>query len=75
MTKAMEDFIRNYLLTHGYPLTESNRERARKVLSAHPEPNPDLIGSSAHERTALLDRGMGISASWLRVMRMHQSWR
>jgi hypothetical protein len=60
MSKAMEDFIENYLLTRGYPLTEANRERARKVSAQHPEPDPDLIGRSAQERIALLDRQMGI---------------
>ena len=59
MSQAMEDFIESYLLTRGYPLTDSNRERARKVSAQHSEPNPDLIGSSAPERIALLDRKMG----------------
>jgi hypothetical protein len=52
----MEDFIENYLFTRGYPLTDANRDCARKILAQHPEPNPDLIGSSASERIALLDR-------------------
>jgi hypothetical protein len=60
MSKAMEDFIERYLLARGYPLSDVNRERARKVLGQHPEPNPDLIGSSAQERMALLDRQMRI---------------
>jgi hypothetical protein len=60
MSRAMEDFIENYLLRRGYPLTEGNRERARKILALHPEPNPDLIGWSEPERTTLLDRRMGI---------------
>jgi hypothetical protein len=60
MSKAIEDFIENYLLTHGYPLVDANRERARKILAQHPEPHFDLIGSSALERIALLDRKMGI---------------
>jgi len=60
MSKAMEEFIENYLLRRGYPLTEANRERARRILAQHPEPNPDLIGWSAPERIALLDRMMGI---------------
>ena len=60
MTRAIEEFIENYLLRRGYPLTEANRARARKVLAQHPEPNPDLIGWSAMERIALLDREMGI---------------
>jgi hypothetical protein len=60
MSKAMEDFIESYLLTRGYPLSDANRERARKILGQHPEPNPDLIGSSAQERMVLLDRKMRI---------------
>ena len=60
MSKAMEDFIETYLLTKGYPLSDANRERAREILGQHPEPNPDLIGSSAHERIVLLDRKMRI---------------
>jgi hypothetical protein len=60
MSKAMEDFIETYLLTRGYPLSDGNRERARNALGQHPEPNPDLIGSSAQERIALLDRRMRI---------------
>lgn len=56
MSQAMEDFIENYLLTHGYPLTDSNRERARNVLANH----PDLAGLSTQDRTALLDRMMRI---------------
>jgi hypothetical protein len=60
MSQAMEEFIENYLLEHGYPLTDANRESARKILAQHPEPNPDLIGSSASERIALLDRQMRI---------------
>jgi hypothetical protein len=58
MTQAIEEFIENYLLTRGYPLTDANRECARKILGQHPEPNPDLIGSSAQERIAMLDRNM-----------------
>jgi len=60
MSQAMEDFIENYLLRRGCPLTEANRERARKILAQHPEPNPDLIGWSAPERITLLDQRMGI---------------
>ena len=60
ISQALEDFIENYLLRRGYPLTEANRERARKILAQHPEPNPDLIGWSAPERITLLDQRMGI---------------
>jgi len=60
LSNAIEDFIENYLLARGYPLTDSNRERARRILAQHPESDPDLIGSSAKERIALLDRKMGI---------------
>jgi hypothetical protein len=60
MSKAIEDFIENNLPTRGNSLTDANCERARTVLAQHPEPDPDLIGWSAHERIALLDRQMGI---------------
>jgi hypothetical protein len=60
MSKTLDDFIDNYLLARGYPLTDSNRERARKVLAQHPELDPDLNGQSAQERIALLDRQMRI---------------
>jgi len=60
MPKALEEFIDSYLLTRGYPLTDSNRERARKILAQHPESDPDLTGQSAQERIASLDRQMGI---------------
>jgi hypothetical protein len=56
MSQGMEDFIENYLLKYGYPLTDFNRARARKVLTRH----PDLVGSSEENRTAILDREMGI---------------
>jgi hypothetical protein len=56
----MEAFIESYLLARGYPLTDANRERARGILAQHPEPDPDLIGSSKQERIALLDRQMRI---------------
>jgi hypothetical protein len=73
MSKASENFIETYLLTHGYPLTDSNRGRAREVLAQHPQPEFDLVGSSALERIALLDRKMGISAGWLRAIRSQQA--
>jgi hypothetical protein len=60
MSRAIEAFIETYLLQRGYPLTDANRERARKILALHPEPDPDVIGSSAPERTALLDRKMKV---------------
>jgi hypothetical protein len=56
----MEEFIESYLLSRGYPLTDANRERTRKILAQHPESNPDLIGSSPQERIALLDRQMRV---------------
>lgn len=54
MSEPMEDFIENYLLTRGFPLTDANRERARNALAYQ----PDLAGSSAEDRIALLDRIM-----------------
>jgi hypothetical protein len=60
MSTAIEAFIQSYLLARGYPLTDANRERARKIMAQHPEPDPDIIGASAQERTALLDRQMRI---------------
>ena len=54
MFEAMEDFIESYLLTRGYPLTDSNRKRANDVLAQH----PDLVGSSAEDRIAFLNRNM-----------------
>jgi hypothetical protein len=56
MSQEMEDFIENYLLKHGYPLTDFNRARARNLLANH----PDLVGSSDENRTALLDCKMRI---------------
>ena len=58
MSPAMEELIESYLLARGYPLTDPSRERARSILAQHPEPNPDLIGSSKQERIAMLDRQM-----------------
>jgi len=54
MSKAIEDFIENYLLTRGFPMTDANRVEARTALSVH----PDLVGASAEDRIALLDRKM-----------------
>jgi len=54
MSRAIENFIENYLLTRGYPLTDTKREQARDALAQH----PDLEGSSPEERIALLDRRM-----------------
>ena len=73
MSKASEQFIETYLVTHGYPLTDFNRRRAREVLAQHPQPDFDLAGSPALECIALLDRKMGISAGWLRAIRSHQA--
>jgi hypothetical protein len=60
MSPAIEEFIESYLRTRGYPLNDACRERARSILAQHPEPDPDIIGSSAQERVALLDRHMRI---------------
>jgi hypothetical protein len=56
MSPAMEAFIESYLLSRGYPLADANREHTRRIVAQHPEPDPDIIGSSAQERTAMLDR-------------------
>ena len=52
--QTIESFIENYLLTGGFPMTDSNREKAREELACH----PDLAGSSAEDRIALLAQEM-----------------
>jgi hypothetical protein len=56
LSQVLEDFIENYLLKYGYPLTDFNRARARNVLNQ----DSDSADASEESRTALLDLKMGI---------------
>ena len=63
MPTTVEDFVEIYLVTRGYPQTDTNRERVRRILAQQPEPNPDFVGWSSLDHLTVLDCKMH-DCSW-----------